>query len=61
MTIGPGNRELVAKTLAHWKGDGDLAGVREASALDKLPEAERTEWRALWADVDGLLKKVSAH
>ena len=61
MTIAPGNKELVAKTLAHWKEDADLAGVREPLALNKLPEVERTEWQALWADVDGLLKKVSAH
>jgi len=58
MTVGPGNKPLVAKTLAHWKGDADLAGVREPSALDKLPEAERKDWQALWAEVDALLAKV---
>jgi eukaryotic-like serine/threonine-protein kinase len=58
MTVGPGNKELVAKTLAHWKGDADLAGVRDASALDKLPEAERKGWQALWGEVDSLLGKV---
>ena len=58
MTIGPGNKELVAKTLTHWKEDADLANVREASTLDKLPEAERKEWRTLWADVDALLEKT---
>jgi hypothetical protein len=58
MTVGPGNKELVAKKLDHWKKDTDLGGLREASALDRLPEAERKEWKALWAEVDGLLAKV---
>ena len=30
MTAEPGNKPLVAKTLAHWKADADLAGVRDA-------------------------------
>ena len=54
-TAGPGNKELVAKTLTHWKADADLAGVRDPAALGTLPEAERKEWQALWADVDRLL------
>ena len=60
MTVVPGNKELVAKTLAHWKADGDLAGVRDASGLAKLPESQRKDWQALWADVDALIAKVSA-
>ena len=58
MTVGPGNKELVDKTLAHWKEDADLAGVRELTELAKIPEAERTDWQALWAEVDSLLQKV---
>ena len=58
-TVGPGNPETVAKTLTHWKEDADLAGVRDEKELAKLPEAERAEWRALWAEVDALLAKVS--
>lgn len=58
MTVGPGNQELVAKTLAHWKGDADLSGVRDETPLSLLPEAERKEWQALWAEVGGLLARV---
>ena len=60
MAAEPGNRALVAKTLGHWKADADLAGVRDADALAKLPEAERAEWQALWDEVDALLAKVVA-
>jgi tetratricopeptide (TPR) repeat protein len=52
--------ELVAKTLRHWKADSDLAGVRDAEGLAKLPEAERTSWRALWDDVDRLITRADA-
>jgi tetratricopeptide (TPR) repeat protein len=55
MAVAPGNKELVAGTLAHWKGDSDLSGIRGAVALAKLPEAERAAFGQLWADVDGLL------
>ena len=58
-TAGPGDKELVAKTLDHWKQDADLAGVRDADALAKLPEAEHKDWQALWAEVDSLLAKVA--
>jgi serine/threonine-protein kinase len=43
------------QALRHWREDEDLAGVRDADALEKLPEGERAEWRKLWADVDALL------
>jgi serine/threonine protein kinase/Tfp pilus assembly protein PilF len=51
----PQARAAVAQTLRHWKVDPDLAAVRDADALAQLPEAERKEWQALWADVDALL------
>ena len=34
-------RRVVAKTLEHWRQDSDLAGIRNAKALEALPEAER--------------------
>ena len=49
----------VQQTLQDWKTNADLAGVRDADALDKLPEAERTAWRKLWTDVDALLAQLS--
>jgi eukaryotic-like serine/threonine-protein kinase len=44
------------RALEHWRTDPDLAGVRDADALAALPAAERDDWRALWVEVDRLLK-----
>jgi hypothetical protein len=46
--------------LKPWQDDPDLAGVREAPALEALPEAERDGWRALWNDVASLLSQAEA-
>ena len=51
-------RTAVARTLDHWKQDNDLAAIREAEALAKLPAAEQKEWQALWAEVEALLKRA---
>ena len=56
----PASRTAALRALALWKNDPDLAGVRDEPGLAKLPEDERQPWRALWADVDTLLKKVQA-
>jgi Tfp pilus assembly protein PilF len=53
-------RAAAQKTFLHWQQDPDLAGVREAAALAKLPEAERAQWQKLWADVAALLQKAKA-
>jgi hypothetical protein len=58
MIVEPGNKELVASTLDHWKGDPDLAGIRDTQELAKLPDEERAALKQLWDDVDGLLTKV---
>ncbi len=58
---GPQAANQVATLLRHWLVDPDLDGVRDQAALAKLPEAERTAWRALWADVDTLLKRADEH
>ena len=49
-------RVAVVRALQSWKGDANLASVRGAEALAKLPEAEREAWKTLWADVATLLK-----
>jgi serine/threonine-protein kinase len=54
----PQVRQSVAETLQHWKTDTDLAGLRDATALKRLPEAEQKACGALWAEVDGLLAKA---
>jgi hypothetical protein len=37
--------------------DPDLASVRDAAAVAKLPEERRKQWNKLWADVAAVLKK----
>jgi len=54
----PQARSAIARTLLHWRQDPDLTEIREPQALAKLPEAERMEWLALWAEVDALLARV---
>jgi hypothetical protein len=44
--------------MTQWKTAADLGGVRNSEALAKLSEAEREEWRSLWADVESLLKRA---
>jgi tetratricopeptide (TPR) repeat protein len=56
----PDARAAVKAMLSHWKEDSDLAGIRDADALAKLPEDERDAWRKLWADVEDLLAKAEA-
>jgi len=51
-------RQALAEALKHWQEDTDLAGVRDESALAKLPELEREGWKSLWAKVDALLAKA---
>jgi tetratricopeptide (TPR) repeat protein len=51
-------QELVDK-LNQWQTDPDLASVRDEKQLAQLPEAERQEWQAVWADVGKLLKQTT--
>jgi tetratricopeptide (TPR) repeat protein len=44
-------RAAVQGTLRHWQSDPDLAGLRDAAALARLPEAERQACRQFWIDV----------
>jgi hypothetical protein len=43
------------KSLAAWRNDPDLAGLREPEALDQLLSEEREECRALWSDIEAVL------
>ena len=38
----------------------DLAGFRYATALSKIPEAERKQWQALWAEIEAYFDIVAA-
>jgi serine/threonine-protein kinase len=52
-------RDRVRTMLMHWQVDPDLARVRESSLIDKLPNSESGQWRALWHSVVNLLKRAS--
>jgi DNA-directed RNA polymerase specialized sigma24 family protein len=56
----PPARALVQRQMRHWQKDSDLAGIRAAAALAKLPPAERTAFTQLWSDAASLLKKAEA-
>ena len=49
----------IAQRMQHWLQDTDFAGLREPTALAKLPEGEQQAWRQLWTDVADLLKKAA--
>jgi hypothetical protein len=51
-------RVAIRRWFQHWQQDTDLAGVREARELARLPAAEREAWQQLWAEVAALLKKA---
>src|SRR5262249_55924678 len=50
----PQDRPGIVQTLSNWQQDADLAGVRDAAALAKLPADEQQAWQALWARVPDL-------
>ena len=54
----PDARTLIARTLAHWKEDADLAGLREPGALAGLPAEEQAACQKFWSEVDALLEKA---
>jgi tetratricopeptide (TPR) repeat protein len=56
----PQARATVQRALGFWLHDGDLAGVRDRAALDKLPQTERVQWAQLWGEVAALLAKADA-
>jgi hypothetical protein len=46
------------RQLERWQKDADLASVRDAEALAKLPEAERHALQQLWSEVAQLLERT---
>jgi serine/threonine-protein kinase len=55
----PHRRSAVIPVLRHWQQDSDLASLRGAAALERLPVEERFAWDALWADVEALASRAS--
>jgi hypothetical protein len=56
----PADRAAFQQAMRHWQRDSDVAGIRDAAALAKLPPEERAACEKLWADVAALLKKAEA-
>ncbi len=54
------DRTSVFQNVYPWRISLDLASVRNADALARIPESERQDWHRLWADVDALLERVQA-
>ena len=54
----PKDRLAIVQTFSHWQRDSDLAGVRDATALAKIPRDELKTFTRLWAEVAALLKKA---
>ena len=54
----PADRDAVQQALRYWQKDPDLAGIRDAAALAKLPAEERAACEKLWADAAALLEKA---
>ena len=50
--------DLARSMLIHWGKEPDLIGIRERTAIDKLPPLERAECLALWSDVEETLKRA---
>src|SRR5262249_52734843 len=44
-------RVFIARNLWQWQEERDLAGIRDQSALDKLPAEEQKVLTQFWADV----------
>jgi superkiller protein 3 len=55
----PADREELQRRMRHWQRDADLAGVRDAAALAKLPAGEREAWQKFWAEVADLRQKAA--
>jgi tetratricopeptide (TPR) repeat protein/tRNA A-37 threonylcarbamoyl transferase component Bud32 len=51
-------RGAAERALRMWQADPDLSGVRDADALDQLPETEGERWSTLWQFVDFILKEI---
>jgi hypothetical protein len=43
--------------MRRWQKDPDLAGIRDPVTLAQLPEGERKECEALWAEVQARIDR----
>jgi hypothetical protein len=56
----PAEKTQLLQVLEHYRVDSDLAAVRSPRAVAELPAPEREDWRALWAEVDSLIKSLKS-
>ncbi len=52
-------RPAVGQQMARWLAEIDFRGVRDESALARLPEGERADWRSLWEEVETLRRQAA--
>ena len=57
-SLGGPTADRLKTALTRWKADPDLAGLHARSELANLPENERKDCLALWAEVDDLLNRA---
>jgi serine/threonine-protein kinase len=49
---------VTQRTLEQWQNERDFAGVRDVSAVAKLPAQEQCAWCQLWTDLAAVLKQA---
>lgn len=54
----PQARPFIVQVLSHWQKNPDLASIRDAEVLAKLPVDEQQLFTQLWVDVESLLKRA---
>jgi eukaryotic-like serine/threonine-protein kinase len=52
-------RQIAVFKLQKWQSVPDLSGVR-GDAINKLPEAERAEWKSLWQSAAEILEQAKS-
>jgi serine/threonine-protein kinase len=54
----PADRATALTAMNQWQQDLQLAGIRNPEPLARLPEGERKECEALWAEVQVLIDRA---
>ena len=58
MANRPDAHPYLVRALRYWLRNDGLAGMREPTALARLPEDERAAWQSLWREIDALLSRL---
>lgn len=54
------SKARVRRVMRDWQADDDLAGLREAAPLGRLPPDERRKCQELWQEVAALLRRAES-